>query len=72
MEVVDAVKETIAKASPGGGHILSSSNSVHIGVKPENYRVMVQAARKYGKYPIDRQMIEHYKKRSYVSRIIPG
>lgn len=70
-EVVDAVKETIAKASPGGGHIISSSNSIHPGVKPENYRTMVKAARKYGKYPIDKQLVEENKKRSYVSRLMP-
>jgi len=33
-EVEDAVKETIAKASPGGGHIIASSNSIHPAVKP--------------------------------------
>lgn len=33
-EVIEAVKETIAKASVGGGHILSSSNSIHPAVKP--------------------------------------
>jgi uroporphyrinogen decarboxylase len=70
-EVVDAVKETIAKASPGGGHVISSSNSIHMGVKPENYRTMVKAARKYGKYPINRQLVEEYGKRNYVSQLIP-
>lgn len=69
-EVVDAVKETIAKASPGGGHIISSSNSVHMGVRPENYRMMVQAARRYGKYPIDKELIEKYRNHSYVSRFV--
>jgi len=43
-DVVEAVKETIAKASPGGGHILASSNSIHPAVKPENYQAMVHAA----------------------------
>jgi len=65
IEVVDAVKETIAKASPGGGHIISSSNSIHYGVKPENYRVMVQTARKYGKYPIDKELVEKHRNQSY-------
>src|SRR5713226_976627 len=35
-EVEAAVKECIRKASPGGGHIVSSSNSIHSSVKPEN------------------------------------
>jgi uroporphyrinogen decarboxylase len=51
-EVEAAVKECIRKASPGGGHIISSSNAIHSSVKPQNYRAMVEAARKYGKYPI--------------------
>ena len=50
-DVEQAVKETIAIAAPGGGYILSSSNSIHPGCKGENYVAMVRAARKYGKYP---------------------
>jgi uroporphyrinogen decarboxylase len=49
-EVDRAVKETIGIASPGGGYIISSSNSIHPGVKPENYIAMVKAVHKYGKY----------------------
>jgi len=51
-EVEEAVKECIAKASPGGGHVIASSNTIHSGVKTENYLAMVRAARKYGRYPI--------------------
>jgi uroporphyrinogen decarboxylase len=51
-EVEAAVRECIRKASPGGGFILSSSNSIHSSVKPENYRTMLEATKKYGKYPI--------------------
>ncbi len=51
-EVEQTVKETIAAAAPGGGYIISSSNSIHPGCKPENYLAMVRAARKYGAYPI--------------------
>jgi uroporphyrinogen decarboxylase len=47
-EVERAVKETIDKAACGGGYILSSSNSIHPGCKPENYIAMVRAAHKYG------------------------
>ncbi len=49
-DVRDAVKETISKAATGGGYILSSSNSIHPGVKPENYIAMVEAARDFGGY----------------------
>jgi uroporphyrinogen decarboxylase len=51
-EVECTVAETISLAAPGGGFILSSSNSIHPGCKPENYIAMVKAARKYGGYPI--------------------
>jgi len=47
-EVEKAVKETIEIASPGGGYIISSSNSIHPGVKPENYIAMIEAVHKYG------------------------
>jgi len=51
-EVDKSVRETIRVAAPGGGYIISSSNSIHPGCKPENYIAMVKAARKYGAYPI--------------------
>lgn len=49
-EVELTVKETIEKAAAGGGYIISSSNSIHPGCKPENYIAMVKAAHKYGAY----------------------
>jgi uroporphyrinogen decarboxylase len=49
-EVEQTVRETIEKAAPGGGYIISSSNSIHPNVKPENYIAMVRAAHKYGIY----------------------
>ncbi len=49
-ELEDAVRTTIEAAAPGGGYIMSSSNSIHPGCKPENYIAMVHAARKFGKY----------------------
>jgi len=67
-EVEEAVKETIAKASPGGGHIMASSNSIHPGVKPENYRIMVEATRKYGTYPLDEKMVNKYKSKNYIGK----
>jgi len=52
-EVERTVAETIRVAAPGGGYIMSSSNTIHPGVKAENYIAMVRATKKYGKYPID-------------------
>ncbi len=49
-EVDRVVKQTIDIASPGGGYIISSSNSIHPGVKPENYIAMIEAVHKYGLY----------------------
>jgi len=47
-EVKEKVKETIEVAAPGGGYIISSSNSIHPNCKPENYIAMVEAAHQYG------------------------
>lgn len=51
-QVAQEVRDCIAKAARGGGYILSSSNTIHRGVKPENLLAMVEAARRYGKYPV--------------------
>lgn len=50
-EVETAVRDCLLKASPGGGHIVSSSNSIHSAVKAGNYRTMIEAVKRYGKYP---------------------
>ena len=49
-EVAEEVRTCIEKGASGGGLILSSSNTIHRGVKPENYRAMLTALRKYGSY----------------------
>lgn len=49
-EVEETVKRTIEKATPGGGYIISSSNSIHPGCKPENYIAMIKAVHKYRIY----------------------
>jgi uroporphyrinogen decarboxylase len=43
-------RETIAKAKPGGGYLLSSSNSIHSSVKPENFMAMIETWREWGGY----------------------
>ena len=70
-EVIEVVKETIAKAAPGGGYIISSSNSIHPGVKPENFLAMVNAAKKYGSYPISEDLINEYSKKNFYSKLYP-
>ena len=49
----DLERKTIEVAAPGGGFCLSSSNSIHSSVKPENYLAMVEMLREFGNYPIE-------------------
>ena len=51
-EVDEYVKKLIKSCAPGGGLIVSSGHSIHPAVPFENYDAMVQATKKYGKYPI--------------------
>jgi len=51
-QVVEATKDALRKGAPGGGYILSSSNSIHSSVKPENYLALLQTWREFGRYPI--------------------
>ena len=51
-DVIQTVKDTIRQAAPGGGYIMSSSNTIHSSVNPENYRAMIEATHQYGTYPI--------------------
>lgn len=52
-EIELEVKDCIRKAAKGGGFILTSSNSIHYNIPAKNFVYMVEAARKYGKYPIE-------------------
>ena len=51
-EVAEATKEALRKGAPGGGYILSSSNSIHSAVKSGNYKAMLDTLCEYGRYPI--------------------
>jgi len=51
-QIIDETVDVIKKAAPGGGFVLSSSNSIHSGVPTENFLTMLKAARQYGNYPI--------------------
>jgi uroporphyrinogen decarboxylase len=52
-QVTRTVQDTIRQAAPGGGYIMSSSNTIHSSVKPENYRAMIDATHLYGTYPLN-------------------
>ncbi len=54
-EVIEAIRD----AGPGGGYIMSSGNSIHFGIKPEHFQVMIDTCRKYGTYPL--QIPEKYR-----------
>ncbi len=54
-EVTRETCECIAHWAPGGGHIISSSNTISPGVKPENFFAMRKAILRYGHYPSDRR-----------------
>lgn len=50
-DIENEVKRCIEKAAKGGRYILTSSNSIHYNIPAKNFIYMVEAARKYGKYP---------------------
>jgi len=49
-EVIEATRTALRKGMPGGGYILSSSNSIHSAVQPDNYLAMLTALKEYGRY----------------------
>ncbi|MBN1315115.1 MAG: hypothetical protein JXA42_06590 [Anaerolineales bacterium] len=54
-QIRQLVKERIQIAAPGGGYIISSSNSIPSYAQPENVQAMAQAIRDFGSYPISIQ-----------------
>jgi uroporphyrinogen decarboxylase len=51
-EVAEGTREALRQGAPGGGFILSSSNSIHSAVKPENYYAMLSTWQEYRQYPL--------------------
>lgn len=49
-DVEAAVRDAIAAAAHGGRYMLSSSNSIHASVNPENFKAMINAGMRYGVY----------------------
>jgi uroporphyrinogen decarboxylase len=50
-DVAEEVRQCILAGGRDGGLIVSSSNMIHHGVNPENYRAMVDSIRRFGQYP---------------------
>jgi len=57
-EVDKEVKERIAVAGQGGGYIITSANSLPDYCKTENVWAMSKAIQKYGKYPLDPNLLK--------------
>jgi uroporphyrinogen decarboxylase len=51
-EVIEATKECIRRASPGGGHFIGSSSEIVPSTPVENILAFYETARQYGRYPI--------------------
>jgi uroporphyrinogen decarboxylase len=51
-EVRAEVRDCIATAGPGGGYMISSSNSIPSYARPENVRAMAEAIAVYSAYPL--------------------
>ena len=49
-DVEEDVRRAIDQGAKGGGYIITSSNTIHPDVKPENYITMVKAIHAYGVY----------------------
>jgi uroporphyrinogen decarboxylase len=52
-EVRAAVRRCIRDGAPGGGYILSSSNSIHASIDPQLYRAFLDARLEFGRYPLN-------------------
>ncbi len=51
-EVIEATKECIRQASPGGGHFIGSSSEIVPATPVENILAFYRTVHEYGKYPI--------------------
>lgn len=49
-QVRETVRQAIADAAPGGGYILTSSNSIHSSCDPQNFVAMIRACHEFGAY----------------------
>ncbi len=51
-EVRAATRHLLRTVSPGGGHIMSSGNSIISAVNPANYQALVETTKAEGVYPL--------------------
>jgi len=51
-EIIDATIQCIREGARGGGFCLTSSNSISGDITAKRFMTMVEAAKKYGQYPI--------------------
>jgi len=51
-EIEEQVVRCIKIAGPGGGYILATDHSIHLGISGERARFLFRVARKHGAYPI--------------------
>ena len=49
-QVTETVREKIRIAGKGGGYICGSDNSIHAGTNVKNWKAMIKAVYKYGRY----------------------
>jgi uroporphyrinogen decarboxylase len=52
-EVIEETKSVMRKASKGGGHIVSSSNTIGFPTTKRNFFTMVETVHKFGSYPLN-------------------
>jgi uroporphyrinogen decarboxylase len=58
IDVENEVKRRIAIYGPGGGYICNAAHNIQPDVPPENVVAMYKAARKWGKYPLAKELME--------------
>ena len=51
-EVEEFVKDLLRHLAPGGGYVLAACHTLPEDVRPENVVAMLEAARKWGEYPL--------------------
>ena len=51
-ETREATRQVIDILGPGGGYLLSASNSITPYVRPENLKAMLETLREHGRYPL--------------------
>jgi len=56
-DVEREVRELIRDIAPGGGYIVTSGNSLAGYLRPQNVRALSESVRKYGKYPLDMDLL---------------